>query len=151
MKRLLLVLLSLVVNQAAGQNITGLWQAGDTVIGSMYREHYIFSAGNKFIYNTSGYDGLQRVISIGGHYKLVGKTLYLTPEYTVENREGRMISRSHITTLNDSWEIEDGTAKTYNIAKPTRESVSLLLVKRKKGLCLLLNSRPFYFTKGSPD
>lgn len=128
---------------AHGQRIVGTWQAGDTLLGSMYRERYVFKSTKEFVYYTSEYDGLQRILSIGGHYRMAGNVLYLTPEYTVENRAGTL-ERSHITTLNGSWAIEGGQFKTYRIAKQVQQSVQFKLVQRKKGRCLLLDLAPYY-------
>ena len=143
MKGVIISGLLLLTNHVQGQNIVGTWQANDTLVTSNYREHYVFSIGNKFAYNTSGYDGLQRILTIGGHYRIAGSVLFLTPEYTVENRAGT-VERSHVTTLNDSWAIMEGPLKTYKISAPVRQSVQFRLVKRKKGLCLLLDSTPYY-------
>lgn len=148
MRLTLILVLLLFANQVFGQNIIGLWQARDTLVSSNYVEHYVFSTGKKFVYNTSGYDGLQRIMTIGGHYNLVGNVLYLTPEYTVE-KTGGTLERSRITTLNDSWSIENGQVKTHKIAKPVRQSVQFKLVKRKKGLCMMLDSWPYYQIKVS--
>jgi hypothetical protein len=143
MKLVIISTLLLFANHVRGQNILGTWQANDTLLTSNYREHYVFSTGNKFAYNTSGYDGLQRILTIGGHYHITGSVLFLTPEYTIENRVGT-VERSHTTTLNDSWAIVEEPPKTYKIPKPVRQSVQFKLVKRKKGLCVLLDTRPYY-------
>ena len=124
----------LFASRAWSQNITGTWQVNDTLLTSMYQEHYVFSAGNKFAYNTSGYDGMQRILTIGGHYRLAGNVLFLTPEYTVEIRAGT-VERSHVTTLNDSWAIADGPSKTYTLAKPVRQSVQVLVWSSAKRGC----------------
>ncbi|WP_151088176.1 lipocalin-like domain-containing protein [Hymenobacter baengnokdamensis] len=119
MKLVFTVFWLILASQAFSQNIVGFWQASDTTISSNYQQHYVFSADKKFTYTPSGYDGLQRVLKIGGHYKLLGNTLYLTPEYTTELKGG-VLERSHITTLNDSWSIASGQAKTYKIVEPIR-------------------------------
>jgi hypothetical protein len=143
MKLMIVAALLLFASHSRGQNIIGTWQANDTLLSSNLREHYVFSTGNKFAYNTSGYDGLQRILTIGGHYRIAGSVLFLTPEYTVENRTGT-VERSHTTTLNDSWAIAEAPPKTYKIAKPVRQSVQFKLVKRRMGLCMLLDTRPYY-------
>jgi len=135
--------LVLFASTAFGQNIVGTWHEGDTLIGSMYRARYVFGADKVFAYHSSQYDGLQRIQTIGGRYRLVGNIIYLTPEYTVEMRDGTL-ERSHFTTLNDSWSIEGGHFKTYKIAKPVQQSAQIKVVQRKKGRCLLLDLQPYY-------
>lgn len=86
--------------------IIGVWQADNNLVSSAWNEAYQFFQNGDFIFNTSQYDGLQRIVKIKGKYRVYNDTLFFHVEALVEQKGGNII-RSKYTTLNDSWSIEN--------------------------------------------
>lgn len=107
----------------------------------MYFDSYRFTSDGKFIFNPDGYNGLNRVVSILGIFKIKGDTILLTPEYTKEIIGGYPI-RSEITTLADTWEITSGKLKTI----PVTKKVTQKIIYKKCQDCkyILIDDRKFY-------
>lgn len=120
MKKIKLLICCLVlINLAFGQiknNLTGKWQAESKELTSMNLDTYQFLNNGRFTFEPDGYNGLNRIISISGRYKIKGDTLLLTPEFTKEITGGYPV-RSESTTLSDTWEIIQGQIKTFSCKK----------------------------------
>lgn len=105
------------------QNIKGIWQKDSPLIGSGYSQNYQFKNEEDFEYNTSEFDFLNRVRTIGGKYQIKQDTIFFTLEYIIECCGGT-IERSLITSLNNSWAINDcKTQKTFFQKKETWSAV----------------------------
>jgi hypothetical protein len=101
--------------------LVGKWQAESREITSMYHDSYQFYSDGKFIFRPDEYDGLRRILSINGIYKIKKDTLFFTPEFTVEVIGGYPV-RSESTTLSDTWEILQGQTKTFRCNKRIEQS-----------------------------
>lgn len=145
MKKIMLLVYSLVlINLAFGQiknNLTGKWQAETEKLTSMNFDTYQFLNNGRFTFEPNAYNGLNRIISINGIYKIKGDTLFLTPEFTKEVTGGYPI-RSESTTLSDTWEIIQGQTKTLPCKKSLRQSAIIKI--NPEGKAFTLDERKFY-------
>lgn len=155
MKKIFLILLlnaTITYCQAISQKILiGAWQEKTNEISSTYLGTYQFFPDGKFKYNTNGYDGLQRVLSIKGSYKLDEDTLFLKVESTVEEIGG-IIQRSEINTLNDSWEIDN--AKVKEVKQPENNYQRIIIETcgdQNNNKCLILDKRKYYKIFNNPS
>jgi uncharacterized protein YxjI len=121
--------------------LSGLWQAETKEVTSMYFDSYLFTVNGKFVFNPNGYNGLNRVISIIGVFKLKGDTILLTPQYTKEITGGYPI-RSEITTLSDTWEITSGKLQTIPVSKKITQRI--ICKKCEEDKCIIFDNRRFY-------
>lgn len=151
MKRILFVLVALIISHITmAQNIVGLWQAATPEVSSGYLETYQFYSNGSFRFNTNQSDGLRRVLSIGGKYKVLNGKLIFTVEYTIEAIGGKL-ERSHLTTRSDSWSLDGGQIKQLTLVKPVVEQASLQAGKKDKGVDLLLiDSQKYYKVDEDP-
>ena len=122
--------------------LCGTWQADQIEVTSMYHDFYIFSNQGNFQFTPDQYNGLNRVISINGKYKIIGDSIYLTP---ISSKElfGGSFERSMVTTLSDSWEINGGRIKTV-ILKPKQTQTAQIKVYQDS---IVLGGRKFYKVK----
>lgn len=88
------------------QNIEGVWQINNSIVGSTLDQCYQFDKNKEFKFHPSGFDGLNRIITIGGKYEILNDSICFLVEYT-EECIGGSIERSFITTMNNSWAISD--------------------------------------------
>src|SRR4051812_46616697 len=120
MRRLIsIVLLMSLVTVAHAQSkakLLGKWQAESAKLTSMNFDTYSFTSKGKFVFEPNSYNGLNRIISINGSYRVKGDTLLLTPENTKEVIGGFFV-RSTSTTLSDTWEIVQGKTKVVPCKK----------------------------------
>jgi hypothetical protein len=126
--------------------LAGKWQADTTKITDRYFDTYQFFNNGRFVFKPNEYDGLSRVISITGVYKVSGDTLFLTPNFTKEIVGGNFV-RSQKTILADTWQIVNGQAKIIPCKKRLVQSAVLKI--NGDGKSLLLDDRNFYKLK--PD
>ena len=147
MKKILLLALSFIlINLTYGQTknkLVGKWQAEGAALTSMNFDTYHFSTDGKFAFEPNSYNGLNRIISINGSYKIKGDTLFLTPEYTKEVTGGFPI-RSESTTLSDTWEIVQGKTKIIPCRKTEQSAVIKINPNNKN---ITLDDRKFYRIK----
>jgi hypothetical protein len=101
--------------------LLGKWQAESKEITSMYHDSYQFFNDGRFVFKPDEYNGLNRIISINGIYKLKGDTLFMTPMFTKEVIKGYLI-RSESTTLSDTWEIVGGQEKKELCTKRIKQT-----------------------------
>jgi hypothetical protein len=106
----------------------------------MYLDIYQFFNNGKFIFKPNEYNGLNRVISINGTYKIKGDTLFLIPYFTKEVVGGSPI-RSESTTLSDTWELINGHIKTF-VCKKISQPVIIKI--DTSGNTIFLDNRKFY-------
>jgi hypothetical protein len=145
MKKLIFLIFAFtIVNSAFSQvknKLIGKWQAESAEVTSMYFDSYQFSKNGQFVFKPNEYDGLNRIISINGTYRLKGDTLYLTPLFTEEIVGGNLI-RSESTTLSDTWEIVGGKERKFILTKKSRQAATMKLSEDNK--ILLLDDRKFF-------
>jgi len=133
-----------VVNVTFGQVtkiLIGKWQTESAEVTSMYHDSYQFFKDGKFAFKPDEYNGLNRIISINGTYKVKGDTLFLIPLFTEEIVGGHFI-RSESTTLSDTWEIIGGQEKKVLINKKDKQSGVLKIGIDNKEFTL--DDRKFY-------
>ena len=139
----------LFINFSFGQapnKLAGKWQADTTKITDKYFDTYQFFNNGRFVFKPNEYDGLNRVISISGVYKVKGDTLFLTPNFTKEIVGGDFV-RSQKTILADTWQIVNGQAKIFPCKKRLKQAAVIKI--NDDGKTLLLDDRSFY--KLEPD
>jgi uncharacterized protein YxjI len=136
-----LITSTIVVLSQTKNKLIGKWQAESLEITSMYHDSYQFFSDGRFIFKPDEYDGLRRIISINGTYKIKRDTLFLTPEFTKEVTGGYPI-RSESTTLSDTWEIIQGQTKTFPCKKRLRQSAIIEINPDNKSFTL--DERKFF-------
>ncbi len=143
MKRLILIgvtlFFTILANGQSKINIIGRWQAESQSITSMYHDMYQFYNDGRFVFSPDAYNGLNRILSINGHYKIKVDTILLTPEYTKELIGGFPI-RSESTTLSDTWEIVQGKIKII----PCKKTKQIIAIKINSNKIILLDDRKFF-------
>jgi hypothetical protein len=154
MKKLLIILLILPIFnycQIIKKNdLTGIWQFKNKEIGSGFTDTYQFFRNDTFIFNTSQFDGLQRVVSIKGKYEIKGDSLLLKLESTKE-RVGGSIVRSEINTLSDSWEIQDYKMVERKLPVTEKQNIVLEKCNNNEKACLLFDKRIYYKVDINPE
>ena len=125
---ILLLLLGLLCSPAQAQSLLGTWQLGrKSAGGEGLNDCYVFKADKTFEYRVNNDNGLSRLVALGGTYRQYKGYVELTPTYTREIAGG-VIDRSHISTGNDSWSIEQGTLQKRPIAKPVVQNINLTFI-----------------------
>lgn len=131
-------------------DLVGIWQVRDYLQSSGWPDVYQFFPDGQFMFKPTQYNGLNRILTIGGAYRIEGDTLYLTVKYTDEAIGGEL-TRSTITTLSDSWELND-----YQVQKiphgGTRE-VAILIDSCEENYpkdCVLLDGRKYFRMTNDP-
>lgn len=151
MRKILITVLTIIITQAKAQNIVGLWQFGSPTVSSGYFETYQFFANGNFCFNTNQSDGLRRVLSIGGKYKVTKDKLVFTVEYTIELIGGNL-ERSHITTGSDSWALDNGQQKKLPLGKPIVQQASFQAAQKEKGEeVILIDLQKYYKVDDDPS
>ncbi|MGA3014637.1 MAG: hypothetical protein ABSD71_11475 [Bacteroidales bacterium] len=138
-------------NVITQEELIGIWQVNSDEIASGWLDSYRFFGNKEFIFSPNQNDGLRRIISIKGTYRIANNKLYLKVISTDE-LEGGHFERSHITTLSDTWEIAGGVIK--NLIQPTREE-EVVEMKRcnnetSKKTCILFDGRKYYKLENDP-
>ncbi|WP_321439183.1 hypothetical protein [uncultured Bacteroides sp.] len=127
MKRIIctlaLVIYSLYIAKA--QNLVGVWQENTPEVAATYINSYSFFSDGTFHYNTNGFNGLNRILTIGGKYKTENNNLDFHVEYTIE-LVGGTLERSMTETLSDSWSIIDGKIEKIPLRNKLIEKVSFI-------------------------
>jgi hypothetical protein len=128
-------------------DITGTWQFKTSSIGSGYLDNYKFDSNQQtFEFNTNEYNGLNRILSIGGKYEIQGDTILFYVQYTLEY-VGGYPGRSKTTTLSDSWELIDGKIEINDIKNREiieKARISKNLDDEKRIECLIIDDRTYY-------
>lgn len=133
------------------QNLIGTWQEGTAEVADGYLNTYHFFPDGTFHYNTTGYDELRRILTIGGKYKIKDKKLILIIEYTIELLGGG-IERSRISTLSDSWSILDGKVEKILLKVPLFEKISFNgITKKAEYEYFLIDKIKYFKVKDTPD
>ena len=128
-------------SQNSTKNIVGLWQEKDSVVTSMYHDTYRFGLNGKFVFKPNEYDGLNRIVSLIGTYKIKKDKLLLLPSQMKELIGGYPI-RSEITTLSDTWEIQGARIKIIKLKKRVNQIANLKI--SQNGTFILIDNRIYY-------
>ena len=125
------------------ENIIGTYQAGTSEISSIYQDIYKFFANNKFEFEPTRYNGLNRIIKIAGKYKIENnKILFFV--HSLTEIVGDKIERSMITTLSDSWAIDGGKLVTKKVKTSPQEASFELFKSNDNQNCLKIDDKLFY-------
>lgn len=154
---ILIVSITLYASTVYSQNtinksIIGVWQFNSDEINSGLFDNYHFFRDGRFVFKTNTNNGLTRVISLGGKYKIINKdSLRLSVEYIKEVKGGTLV-RSEITAGSDSWAIEGGKIETIKL-----KSTQLFWIELEKcdsndsSICLLFDKRKYYKVEADPN
>jgi hypothetical protein len=147
-KNIILAFLSMFIFKSKAQDLIGIWQEKTIEVSSGYLGTYQFFSDNSFKYNTNQYDGLRRVISIGGEYKVNNDTIILDVRYSLELFGGN-ISRSEINTENNSWTIDNADMRKNILNKSIR--LYVILKKTEKENVIILDEQKYYKIDVDPN
>jgi hypothetical protein len=92
-------------------DLVGVWQAERYDEADAWPDTYQFFADGRFVFNFSQYDGSKRILRINGSYSTKGDSVVLNIESTLE-AIGGYLTRSTITSLSDTWELNDYSVQT---------------------------------------
>lgn len=152
MKKVSILLLLMYVSvsvfcQVNKLDLSGKWQSETPVVSSALLDHYVFDGDNNtFEFRTNEYNGLNRVIAIGGDFEIKTDSLLYTITYTLEYVGGFPI-RSMTTTFSDSWELIEGELKRNEFVENTIIEKAILKKKFDKECgveYLLIDDKVFY-------
>ena len=108
MRLLFLIAFSCLSSFLNAQTVVGIWQEGTPDVSAAYHNTYRFLKDGSFSFNPSEYEGLKRILSIDGKYKLENNKLILTITGTHE-LIGGTLKRSTFSGLSTHlWSIESG-------------------------------------------
>ncbi len=134
---------------AHAQSLIGLWQENSPEVSAAYLNTYEFKSDGTFKFNTNGYFGLSRIVSLCGKYKVTKNTIEVTVPYIIE-RIGGKIERSEFSgEATHSWVIDGGQLRKNVLDKPAESSISFEFKKSKraeeaKTEMVLLDKSEFY-------
>ena len=149
----ILVLISLLVSfqWSYSQSIIGIWQAKTASVSSAYFDTYQFFPDGTFRFNTNQYDGLRRILSLGGVYEIKNGEVIFTVNFAIEVFGGNLI-RSEISTGSDSWSIEGGNIKSIPIIPPVRKTASFFIEKLVSGIeVITIDANKYYKVDSDPS
>ncbi|MDZ4204208.1 MAG: hypothetical protein U1C46_05260 [Bacteroidales bacterium] len=138
-------------NYITPNELIGIWQADNNEESSAWFDVYRFFDNGKFIFNPNQYDGLKRVLSITGKYRIVDNYLYLKINSTTEIVGGYIV-RSTITVFSDSWEIEGGEIKEFEHPNIDEEVVKVqqYQIDASNEISIILDNRKYYKMQSDP-
>ena len=130
--------------------LIGIWQAESNEESAAWLESYTFTEKSRFIFRTSQYDGLRRIIGIIGNYRINKDLIYFKADSIIETYGGH-IERSKFETLNDSWSFENEEIKTVKIQSNEESAIIELCDRNKTNTpCIMIDKRIFYRIKTDP-
>ena len=123
----ILISLILTINNLEAQSFIGRWQENSQEVSSGYLNNYQFLDDSTFLFNTSEYFGLKRIVSLGGKYKYDKnkKSLLLTVQFINEIVGGHIERSKESGSASDSWIIEGGIVKKNLLIKPVKASINI--------------------------
>lgn len=113
------------------QNLKGLWQEIEPVIGAGYAATYHFDGNGAFEYHVSEYNSLCIIRTLGGHYSIKKDSISFVIKYTVE-LQNEKIGNGGIACENDGWEISSGEKVKVGVDKGTKISCPFEIFTEKK-------------------
>lgn len=123
---LFVVLISLFFggNLHAQERLTGTWQEKTNKVSSALLDNYSFnSTDSTFEFKPTEYNGLNRVLGLGGKFVVKNDTIFFFVNFMREY-VGGYPERSRITTLSDSWELAGGEVTQKKLKNIINESAS---------------------------
>lgn len=147
MKIYILLIFAFLTSEIKSQNIVGLWQEGTPEISAAYHNTYNFLQDGTFSFNPSEYDGLKRILSIDGQYKLENDKLLLTITGTHELIGGTIERNTFSGTSTHLWSIEGGSIKKIIFPKQQKEIIDFEIKKEGENILIILDSYKFYKLK----
>jgi len=147
---LLIIKSSNIYSQLNKNDLIGVWQFGSPEITSSYLETYQFFNDGSFKFNTNQYDGLRRIISIGGNFELQNTHLVLKIKYVVELEKGK-ITKDEMSTKNNSWIIEGGETKIKKLINSKNEIIEIEKNYTSSSDYLLFDGQIFYRIYSNPN
>src|SRR5258708_38334178 len=96
---------TIITNYLVAQSFIGRWQENSPGVSAGYLNNYQFLDDSTFLFNTSEYFGLKRIISIGGKYKYDKnkKSLLIMVQFTNEIIGGHIERSKESGSASDSW------------------------------------------------
>jgi hypothetical protein len=124
--------------------IIGIWQAETSEVSSNYHDIYRFLSNNKFEFEPTGYNGLNRIVKISGNFKIKNDKIIFYP-HAITELVGNKIERSFTTTLSDSWAIESEKLISKKIkSSPQSANFELNKPTGDNKINIKIDSRIFY-------
>ena len=132
------------------EQLIGVWQEKTEKIGTSLLDNYQFFPTGEFIFNITGYDEINRIVSIKGKYSLSNDTLYFKVESTDEIVGGE-ITRNNLTSIHNSWSFtnykhiivqQNGTFEQIAIIELCDTSL--------KSMCIYIDNNKFYKISDNP-
>ena len=150
-KIILLFVVTIRLGYANAQQLVGIWQYSTAELSSGYIETYQFFSDGKFRFNTSQYDALARIKTIGGKYKVENKRIVFFVEYTIED-EGGVPKIGEISSGSDSWAIMNGKRVKKHLLKVIKQYAELELSdKSRNPSWICINRMKYYKVHNNPD
>jgi hypothetical protein len=126
------------------KNIIGIWQAETSEISSTYQDIYRFSKDNKFEFEPTRYNGLNRIIKISGVYKINNYKIIFYP-HKITELSGNKIERSMTSTLSDTWAIDNGKSVSKIIkSSPQEATLEIIKLNSENQYIIKIDNRTFY-------
>ncbi len=133
------------------KDIIGVWQEKTPQMADAWLACLQFYRDGKFAYHRSQYEDLNPFLSVYGHYRLKGNTLYLKVKNRREWRAGDLINPS--TGLQPGiFVLDGGKAVTVPQKDTSREIAVAISVCDKTGAtpCILFNSESYFRLSTNP-
>ncbi|MDE3182809.1 MAG: hypothetical protein KGM16_05265 [Bacteroidota bacterium] len=145
---MLIVFITIITNHLLAQNLIGRWQENSPEVSAGYLNNYQFLNDSTFLFNTSEYFGLKRIINIGGKYMYDKnkKLLLLTVHFTNEIVGGHIERSKESGSASDAWVIEGGKIKKILLPKPVKAIIKIEFSNQSKGRneIILLDKIKYY-------
>ncbi|MBN1111408.1 MAG: hypothetical protein JXA53_00655 [Bacteroidales bacterium] len=110
-------------NTYAKRVLTGTWQEQTNKTSSAFLDRYYFNnADSTFEFFPTEYNGLNRVLSFGGKFRLEKDTIFFNVTF-IREYIGGYPTRSRITTMSDKWELTEGVINLKKLEGIKEESV----------------------------
>ena len=104
---------------------------------------------NRFIFHLSQYDGLKRIISIKGAYKINSSNIIFLPDTLCEVIQGQLV-RDPENTLSDSWTIRSGKTISSKINAKAQTSKIDKGFNKAKIVYISIDGNLFYKISDDP-
>ena len=154
--QILILLLSLSACSSSqvlvNKELTGVWQNETKEIASGWLDTYQFFDDSHFIFNLNQYDEARRVLSLKGHYRIKGDTLFFKVDSTVE-LVGGYFERSTFTSIHGSWSLSGNVTKKEIKLPDTEEQYAIIkrCNEEKQIDCILIDESIYYKMSSKPE
>ena len=139
------------IHLSYSQSIVGLWQANTPSVNAAYLNTYQFFPDSTFRFNTNEFDGLHRIISIGGVYHILNDQIEFIVHYTIEI-EGGSLQRDSVSTASDTWAINDGNIIQIPVQTPVTQKTTFWIGETNEGIdSMSIDMRKYYRIDYDPN